>query len=104
MIATALLYYTYSLMLVLVISVHVARFCVVCIKQECNKVILTIFIYHCLFCLTAIFMIIGVSLFADKARDDGEDFGYSFYLAIASSVLHVLVAAAAGVQDIRVLL
>ena len=75
-----------------------ARFCVVCIKQEYNKVMLTKCIYHCLFCLSAIFMIIGFSVFADKARHPGMDFGYSFYLAIVSSVLHVLVAVVGGVQ------
>ena len=99
MIATALLYYTYSLMLVLVRSAHAARFCFVCIKQEYNKVIPTICIYHCLFCLSAIFMIIGFSVFADKTKEEpGMDFGYSFYLAIVSSVLHILVAVVGGVQ------
>ena len=80
-----------------------SRFCFVCIKQEYNKVILTMRIYHCLFYLSAIFMIIGFSVFADKARYPGMDFGYSFYLAIVSSVLHVLVAVFGGVQMWKVM-
>ena len=37
-------------------------------------------------------------MFADKGKDPLVNFGYSFYLAIVSSVLHILVAVVGGVQ------
>ena len=47
-------------------------------------------------------MIIGFSVFADNVVDPTDrvpkHYGYSFYLAILSSVIHIIVAVSGGVQ------